>query len=87
MKYTDEYAMSDEKNANRIKTQAILLNQISHPNIIKVVDYYNVRKYNGFSCVMEYSKCYTLKKIVEWCKWVKDEEEEFARDIYQERNR
>ena len=68
MKYTNESGMSDEKNADRIMTEALLLNQLSHPNIIKVVDYYNVRKYGGFCSVMEYSKCYTLKEIVEECR-------------------
>jgi serine/threonine protein kinase len=59
LKYTKEYDMRNEKNADHIMNEALLLNQLSHPNIIKVVDYYNVRKYNGFSSVMEYSKCYT----------------------------
>ncbi len=68
LKYTKEYDMRNEKNANHIMNEALLLNQLSHPNIIKVVDFYNVRKYGGFCSVMEYSKCYTLKEIVEECE-------------------
>ena len=59
--------MEDEKNADRIKSEAFLLKEISHPNIIKVVDYFETR-YEGFCSIMEYSKCYTLKEIVKNCK-------------------
>ena len=51
--------MKDKKQANRIKTEAILLNQLNHSNILKVVDYFE-NKFGGFCTVSEYKKCYTL---------------------------
>ena len=66
MKYSNEGIMKDEEHADRIKSEAYLLNQLSHPNIIKVVDFYET-SYDGFCSVMEYSKCFTLKEIVEDC--------------------
>ncbi len=36
------------KNSDRIITKALLLNQQSNPSIIKVVDYYDERKYESF---------------------------------------
>ena len=59
MKYSDASAMEDEKLAERAKSEAFLLNQLSHPNIIKVVDFFETN-YGDFCSVMEYSKCYTL---------------------------
>jgi len=53
--------------------EAFLLNELSHPNIIKVVDYYET-DHGAFCSVMEYSKCYTLKELVEDCRLIFDEE-------------
>ena len=71
MKYSDASAMEDIKHADRIKSEAFLLNQISHPNIIKVVDFFEIN-YGDFCSVMEYSKCYTLQEIVKNCKKISD---------------
>ena len=60
LKYSSGGAMRDEKHAYSIKNEAFLLNKISHPNIIKVVDFYETI-YEEFISVMEYRKCYTLK--------------------------
>jgi len=51
--------MKDEKRANQIITEAILLSQINHSNIIKVVDYFK-NWFGGFCTVLEYKKCFTL---------------------------
>ena len=64
LKYSGGASMKDEKNTYYIKSEALLLNQLSHPNIIKVIDYFETN-YEGFCSVMEYSECYTLKEIVE----------------------
>jgi serine/threonine protein kinase len=61
--------MKEEKQANRIMSEAFLLKEISHPNIIKVVDYFET-KYDAFCSVMEYSKCYTLKELVKECRYI-----------------
>jgi len=67
LKYSDISDIEDEKHVDRIKSEAFLLNQLSHPNIIKVVDYFETQ-YQGFCSVMEYSKCYTLKEIIKKSK-------------------
>ena len=54
-------------------SEAILLNKLSHPNIIKVVDYYKTN-YGAFCSVMEYSKCFTLKELVLDSRIIFDEE-------------
>jgi serine/threonine protein kinase len=66
LKYSNGAAMKDEKHAYRTLTEAFLLHKLSHPNIIKVVDFYE-DNYDGFCSVMEYNKCYTLKEIIEDC--------------------
>ena len=63
--------MDDEKNVDRIKSEAFLLKELSHPNIIKVVDYFET-SYGDFCSVMEYNKCYTLKELVKNCKKISD---------------
>ena len=77
--------MKDEEQADRIQSEAYLLNQLSHPNIIKVVDFYETN-YDEFCSVMEYSKCYTLKELVENCKKISDKEVAFAKDMYDVHN-
>ena len=68
MKYTNEYIMRKEKNSDCIMTETLFLNQPSCPKVIKVYNYYNVRKYWGFCFVKDYGECYNLKEIVEECE-------------------
>ena len=56
--------MKDQKQADRLKKEAILLNELSHSNILKVVDYFE-NKYGGLCIVSEYKKCYTLLQLVD----------------------
>ena len=75
--------MKEEKQAYRLMSEAFLLNKLSHPNIIKVVDIYKTN-YDAFCSVMEYSKCYTLKELVEKCRQISHEEPKFACQMYEE---
>ena len=63
--------MKNEKNADCIMNEALLINQPSHLNIIKVFDYYKIKNRSS-SYVMEYSKYYALKEIVEDCERISD---------------
>ena len=81
LKYSNGSVMRDEDQGDRIKSEAFLLNHLSHPNIIKVVDFFETN-HHGFCSVMEYSKCYTLQELVEDCEKISDEEVEFAKEMY-----